>query len=170
VQPLWKPAQPQAEQRQLIPPDSFFLFLLRLFGKTILSELHSGQRSINLVGKNPTSPRPPDSFVLAVIRFHSTQSQNPKEHKTSTHADRPSQFVPSQRMLQPFTSSPNSLVTPVNISCLYLQLFGSKSPIRQGTGLVSATVRVHGGVQANALIHGQSHNRRHAQATASASN
>ncbi len=31
MQPLWKPAQPQSEQRHLIPPDSFF-FLLRLFG------------------------------------------------------------------------------------------------------------------------------------------
>jgi hypothetical protein len=46
MQPLWKPAQPQSEQRQLIPPGSFFLFLPRLFGKTILAELHSGQRSI----------------------------------------------------------------------------------------------------------------------------
>jgi hypothetical protein len=45
IQPLWKPPQPQSEQRQLIPPDSFFLFLPRLSGKTILSELHSGQRS-----------------------------------------------------------------------------------------------------------------------------
>jgi hypothetical protein len=29
VQPLWKPAQPQSEQRQLIPRDSFFLFVQR---------------------------------------------------------------------------------------------------------------------------------------------
>jgi len=35
VQPLWKPAQPQPEQRQLISPDSFFLLLARLFAKTI---------------------------------------------------------------------------------------------------------------------------------------
>jgi hypothetical protein len=48
VQPLWKPAQPQSEQRQLIPRDSFFLLLSQLFGKTILSESHSGQRSILL--------------------------------------------------------------------------------------------------------------------------
>jgi hypothetical protein len=46
VQPLWKPAQPQSEQRQLIPPDSFSFSLLRLFGKTIWSESHSGQWSI----------------------------------------------------------------------------------------------------------------------------
>jgi hypothetical protein len=44
TQPLWSPAQPQSEQRQLIPPGSFFLFLPRLCGKTIFSE--SGQRSI----------------------------------------------------------------------------------------------------------------------------
>jgi hypothetical protein len=44
VQPLWKPAQPQSEQRKLIPSDSFFL--PRLFGSTIVSESHSWQRSI----------------------------------------------------------------------------------------------------------------------------
>src|SRR5262249_29440900 len=48
MQPLWKPAQPQSEQRQLIPRDSFFLFLPRLSGKTILSASHSGQLSISL--------------------------------------------------------------------------------------------------------------------------
>jgi hypothetical protein len=46
IEELWKPAQPQSEQRQLIPRDSFFLFLCRLSGKTIFSESHSGQRSI----------------------------------------------------------------------------------------------------------------------------
>jgi hypothetical protein len=46
MQSLWKPAQPQSKQRQLIPWDSFFLFLTRLSGKTIFSELHSGQQSI----------------------------------------------------------------------------------------------------------------------------
>jgi hypothetical protein len=45
VQPLWKPAQPQSEQRQLIPRDWFF-FLPWIFGKTTFSESHSGQRSI----------------------------------------------------------------------------------------------------------------------------
>jgi hypothetical protein len=45
MQPRWKPSQPQSEQRQLIPRDSF-LFLPRLSGKTIFSESHSGQRSI----------------------------------------------------------------------------------------------------------------------------
>jgi hypothetical protein len=58
TQPLWKPAQPQSEQRHLIPSDSFFRFLPRLFGKTILAELHSGQRSI-----------------LRSIKFVSTDSQ-----------------------------------------------------------------------------------------------
>jgi hypothetical protein len=38
TQPLWNPAQPQSEQRQLIPAGSFLLYLLRLFEKTILSE------------------------------------------------------------------------------------------------------------------------------------
>ena len=33
IQPLWKPPQPQSEQRWLIPWDSFFLFLLRLSEK-----------------------------------------------------------------------------------------------------------------------------------------
>ena len=46
MQVLWKPVQPHSEQRQLIPLDSFFFFLPRLFGKTILSELHSEQWSI----------------------------------------------------------------------------------------------------------------------------
>jgi hypothetical protein len=46
VQPLLKPAQPQSEQRHLIPGDSFFLFVPRLSGKTIFSESHSGQQSI----------------------------------------------------------------------------------------------------------------------------
>jgi hypothetical protein len=46
MQPLWKPVQPQSEQRQLIPSGSFLLFLPRLFGKTILSESHSVQREI----------------------------------------------------------------------------------------------------------------------------
>jgi hypothetical protein len=44
-QPLWKPAQPESKQ----PLDSIgpvLFFLPRLFGKTIFSELHSGQRSI----------------------------------------------------------------------------------------------------------------------------
>jgi hypothetical protein len=57
MQPLWKPAPPQSEQRQLIPSGSFFLFLPRLFGKTILSESHLGQRlilpSIKVVSKDP---------------------------------------------------------------------------------------------------------------------
>jgi hypothetical protein len=35
-----------AEQRHLIPSDSFFLFLPWLFGKTIFSESRSGQQSI----------------------------------------------------------------------------------------------------------------------------
>jgi len=48
MQPLWNPAQPQSEQRQLIPPDSFLLFLPTLLGKTILAESHSGQWSILL--------------------------------------------------------------------------------------------------------------------------
>jgi len=48
MQPLWKPAQPQSEQRHLIPWDSFFLFLTRLSGKTIFFESHSGQQSIRL--------------------------------------------------------------------------------------------------------------------------
>jgi hypothetical protein len=29
VQPLWEPAQPQSEQRHLIPPGSFFLLVPR---------------------------------------------------------------------------------------------------------------------------------------------
>jgi hypothetical protein len=37
VQPLLNPAQPQSEQRHLIPSDSFFL-LPWLFGKAIFSE------------------------------------------------------------------------------------------------------------------------------------
>ena len=41
IQPLWKPPQPQSEQRRLIPSGSFFLFLPRLSGKTIFSESHS---------------------------------------------------------------------------------------------------------------------------------
>ena len=45
MQPLWKPAQPQSEQRDLIPRDSFF-FLPGLFGKIIVFESHSGQWSI----------------------------------------------------------------------------------------------------------------------------
>jgi len=44
-QPLWNPAQPQSEQRQLIPRVSFFFFLLPPSGKTILAESHSGRRS-----------------------------------------------------------------------------------------------------------------------------
>src|SRR5262249_37149391 len=46
MQPLWKPAQPQSEQRHLIPSDSFFLFSPRLLGNTIFSESHSRQRPI----------------------------------------------------------------------------------------------------------------------------
>jgi hypothetical protein len=57
-QPLWNPAEPQTEQRQLIPPGSFFLFLPRLSGKTIFSESHSRQRSI-----------------LASMKFFSTDSR-----------------------------------------------------------------------------------------------
>jgi len=38
--------QPHSEQRHLIPRDSFSFFLRGLFGKTILSESHSGQRPI----------------------------------------------------------------------------------------------------------------------------
>ena len=38
VQPLWEACEPQSEQRRLILLDSFFLFLPRLSGKTILSE------------------------------------------------------------------------------------------------------------------------------------
>jgi hypothetical protein len=42
MRPLWTPAQPQSEQRQLIPPSSFFLFLLRLFGKNYLVRIAFG--------------------------------------------------------------------------------------------------------------------------------
>jgi hypothetical protein len=49
IEELWNPAQPHFEQRQLIPPGSFFFFLPRFSGKTIFSESHSGQQSI-LVG------------------------------------------------------------------------------------------------------------------------
>jgi hypothetical protein len=48
IEELWNPAQPQSEQRQSIPPDSFFLVLPRLFGKNYPSKSHSGQRSILL--------------------------------------------------------------------------------------------------------------------------
>jgi hypothetical protein len=49
TQPLWKPVQPQSEQRQLIPPDSFFLLLPRLSGKTIFSESQSPGAAIAMV-------------------------------------------------------------------------------------------------------------------------
>ena len=45
IEELWNPAQPQSQQRRLIPRDSF-RFLPWLSGKTIFSESHSGQRSI----------------------------------------------------------------------------------------------------------------------------
>ena len=46
TQPLWKPAQPQSEQRHLISVRSRFFFPPWFFGKTIFSESHPGQRSI----------------------------------------------------------------------------------------------------------------------------
>jgi len=42
VQPLWKPAQPQREQCQLIPPGSFFLFLTSAFWKNYLVRIVFG--------------------------------------------------------------------------------------------------------------------------------
>jgi hypothetical protein len=42
MQPLWKPAQPQREQCQLIPPGSFFLFLTSAFWKNYLLRIAFG--------------------------------------------------------------------------------------------------------------------------------
>jgi hypothetical protein len=71
MQPLWKPAQPQCEQRQLIPPGSFFLFLPQLFGKTTFCESHSEEGSI-ILGMKVLSTIPWDSqfsnFVSALIK------------------------------------------------------------------------------------------------------
>ena len=41
IEKLWKPAQRQSEQRQLIPLASFFLLLSQLCEKTIVSESQS---------------------------------------------------------------------------------------------------------------------------------
>jgi hypothetical protein len=45
MQPLWNPAQPQSEQRHLIPSDSFFLFVPRA-----MCELSQGLRRFLMFG------------------------------------------------------------------------------------------------------------------------